>query len=71
MIYGKNELLSLFILLDREKQWKVGNMAPKPGKKFWARDTELRVWGKQKRVEARSFWEAHSGYVLSYVLYLL
>jgi len=21
-------------------------MAPKPGKKFWARDIELRVWGE-------------------------
>ena len=38
--------MSLFILLDREKQWKVGNMAPKPGKQFWARYIELRVLGE-------------------------
>ena len=68
MIYGKNELLGLFIILHREKRWKIGNIALKPGKKFWARDIELRVLGKQKTVEARSFWETHPGYVLRCVL---
>ena len=46
MIYGKNELLGLFIILHREKRWKIGNIALKPGKKFWARDIELRVLGE-------------------------
>lgn len=42
-------------------------MAPEPGKKFWAGDIHLRVFGKQKSVETRRLWDAHIGYVLNCV----
>lgn len=71
MIYGKNELLGLFIILHREKQWKIGNMALKPGKKFWP-DIELRFWGKwEDSLEARSFWSKYTQVMCSAVFFSL
>ena len=51
MIYGKNELLSLFILLDREKQWKVGNMAPKPEKSSGLEILSLGFGGSRRELK--------------------